>query len=161
MAGKPLKTRGAEIKQIARLLFENKSDSEIIRTLNLPTRTYYKYKHHIYQDFANDFKEEQMSNVGYYSAKLHYKLSQYQAMLESSLDSCTEAKDRIATVDLAADLAKTIFELEMHRLQILNDIKSLDNKVLPYIHQQDNNNKNDTTSIPKEIRFVPANSDES
>ena len=47
-----------------------------------------------------------MSNIGYYSAKLHHKLTHYQSVLESKLDSCTEAKDTTAIVELAADLAR-------------------------------------------------------
>ena len=117
MAGKPAQIRTAEIKQIVKMLFENRSDGDIMRELCLPERTFFRYKHQIYKQYADQFKQQQMSDIAYYSAKLHHKLTRYQNIVESKLDSCVDIKDTAVLIELATDLSTTIFEVETHRLE--------------------------------------------
>ena len=98
-----------------------------------------------------------MSNIGYYSAKLHHKLTRYQNIVESKLDSCVDIKDTAVLIELATDLSTTIFEVETHRLELLDDIKSLDHKMRPYdiTTDSDTNNNDTNTSFKEEPRLIP------
>ena len=82
-------------------MFEGKSDNDIMRELGLPECTLARYKHRVYQDYTDQFKQEQMSNIGYYSAKLHHKLTRYQNIVESKLDSCVDIKDTAVLIELS------------------------------------------------------------
>ncbi|HET7345617.1 MAG TPA: hypothetical protein VFJ05_07075 [Nitrososphaeraceae archaeon] len=148
--------RQAEKNTIVKMLMNSRTDNDILSELKIPYRTFHRYKQQIYQDYADQFRQEQMSNVGYYSAKLHSKLTQYQSVLEAKLEKCTEVKDITALIDLAADLAKTVFELEMHKLEIIDDIKSLDNKMRPYVNSNSSSDIiSNGTSFKTEIRLLP------
>jgi hypothetical protein len=110
---KSKQVRQAEIKVIQDRLNEWKTDNEIMKELNIPTTTYYRYKHSIYMQ-DNKLLEKVRSN------ELAHRILQVRKSLEYCIQVnkkiCEHSKDDRARIDASAMIVKA----QMGLLNLIN-----------------------------------------
>jgi hypothetical protein len=118
----------AELKTIEEMLLTYSMDTEIISILKIPTSTFYRYKARIMQDYAERFDKKRFDDVGLHTEQLRNRLSKYLKILESRLENCN-AHETAALAQITVEVAKTLFDLDLQGLEILDKIRALDKKI--------------------------------
>jgi hypothetical protein len=138
----------AEMKIIEEMLMSYNTDVEIINILKIPVATFYRYKSRIYQDCASRFNEKRITDTGFYTEQLNTRLTKYLKIFESKLDECN-TRDIVGVGQLVVETAKTIFDLNLQGLEILDTVRSLDKKIQTYevSHGGSSSNNNGSTNV--------------
>jgi ACT domain-containing protein len=119
----------AELRAIEEMLMTCSTDQEIIKAVGISKSSYYRYKARIYKEHSERFNERRFINVGFYTEQLHNRLTKYLKILESRLESCNN-HDTAALAIITVEVAKTIFDLNMQGLEILDTVRALDRKLV-------------------------------
>lgn len=129
MPRKNYRQRQAEINEIGRLLAMGMTDSEIQKQLVVSKAQYYHYRRKLFDQSADLFKTEHLTDLGWHKQLLHDRLTKIYRNMELKIqlkkengDPYIESRDYASTCLAAQNIAINVFKLESEGLRILNNI---------------------------------------
>jgi hypothetical protein len=120
----------AELAQIAKLITDFKTDKEIIRELEIPHTTFYRYKSKLIAASAERFKAQKLEDVALHKEVLNDRLTHFLGLLDTKIQRSLEARDT-PTKDLtglfncARDISISLFQLNTQGIQAVHNMKSV------------------------------------
>jgi hypothetical protein len=111
-----------ELSEISRLLTAFKTDKEIMRDLNIPKRTYYRYKSKLLAESAEHFKNQKLEDVALHKDMLNDRLTHFLGLLDDKIQRSLEVRD---TMNPAKDMSIAIFQLNTQGIEAVNHMKSI------------------------------------
>jgi hypothetical protein len=121
-----------ELSEISRLLTNFKTDKEIMRDLNIPKRTYYRYKSKLLAESAEHFKNQKLEDVALYKDLLNDRLTHFLGLLDDKIqrsidvrDTMNPTKDLTGLFNCAKDMSIAIFQLNTQGIEAVNHMKSI------------------------------------
>ena len=140
------------------------TNAEIMRAVGISEATFYRYKARIFHEYAERFTQQKASDVGFYKQQLHDRLTRYLKILEDKLDK-SSGRDAAELARTTMEISKMIFDLNLQGIEILDTVRSLDNKVRArYDFHNLNNNDikqlGDNNNSEGEIRLLSSNKED-
>ena len=129
----------AQLQQIFRLLFENKTQEQIAHELNISTRTVARYCQRIDKRYG-EIQRQKTDNTLFLECYLfkNRMLNLYKALETKMLDSNTSGVEIARCAEIAADIAHNVLKLESEGIRAIKEL-GLAEKVA-VVAKKDNNN---------------------
>jgi hypothetical protein len=123
-----------ELIEIQHRICQGHTDKEIIEELNLKERTFYYYKHKIYQMSAAIQAKKREDGMAFEMQILKDRFTRLYRLLELKAASPNTKAGEVAKIaEIAQDIAVNIIKLEGEGLRVLSGINKITNKATQQI----------------------------
>jgi DNA-binding transcriptional regulator LsrR (DeoR family) len=113
----------AQLQQIFRLLFENKTQEQIAHELNISTRTVARYTQRIDKRYG-EIQRQKTDNTLFLECHLfkNRMLNLYKALENKMRDSKTSGVELARCADVAASIAHNVLKLESEGIRAIKEL---------------------------------------
>ena len=140
----------AQLKQIFRLLLENKSQEEIARELHISTRTVARYSQRIEKRYGQIQRQKTDDTVFLECNLLKNRLlTLYKALENQVISDKTSGTEKAKCAEVAANIAIDVLKMESEGIRAVTEImlKNNPNKGRRGLENQSCQSKNDESDI--------------
>ena len=139
----------AQLQQIFRLLFENKTQEQIAHELNISTRTVARYCQRIDKRYG-EIQRQKNDNTLFLECHLfkNRMLNLYKALETKMLDSNTSGLEIARLADVGANIAQNVLKLESEGIRAIKEL-GLAEKAAAVANKNNNNPTNLNNNLSK------------